>query len=82
MNFNELFQYKDLDMFYCDIDSERERERGILINEDCTKVMRSLDDNIIDCVITDPPYNISRPNNFTTMGNKSRIGMEEGGGGG
>lgn len=27
MNFNELFQYKDLDMFYCDIDSERERER-------------------------------------------------------
>lgn len=27
MNFNELFQYKDLDMFYCDINSERERER-------------------------------------------------------
>lgn len=27
MNFNELFQYKNLDMFYCDIDSERERER-------------------------------------------------------
>lgn len=27
MNFNELFQYKDLNMFYCDIDSERERER-------------------------------------------------------
>lgn len=78
MNFNELFQYKDLDMFYCDIDSERERERGILINEDCIKVMRSLDNDIIDCVITDPPYNISRPNNFTTMGNKSRIGMDFG----
>ena len=28
MNFNELFQYKNLDMFYCDIDSERERERN------------------------------------------------------
>jgi hypothetical protein len=28
MNFNDLFQYKDLDMFYCDIDSERERERN------------------------------------------------------
>lgn len=27
MNFNELFQYKDLDIFYCDIDLERERER-------------------------------------------------------
>ena len=27
MNFNDLFQYRDLDMFYCDIDSERERER-------------------------------------------------------
>ena len=25
MNFNDLFQYKDLDMFYCDIDTERER---------------------------------------------------------
>lgn len=28
MNFNDLFQYRDLDMFYCDIDSERERERN------------------------------------------------------
>ena len=64
MNFNELFQYKDLDMFYCDIDSERERERGILINEDCIKVMRSLDDNIINLTLTDIPYdNVNRSSN-------------------
>lgn len=30
MNFNDMFQYKDLDMFYCDIDTEREREREAL----------------------------------------------------
>lgn len=64
MNLNELFQYKDLDMFYCDIDSERERERGILINEDCIKVMRSLDDNIINLTLTDIPYDsVNRSSN-------------------
>ena len=30
------------------IQRERERERGILINEDCIKVMRSLDNDIIN----------------------------------
>ena len=46
MNFNDLFQYKDLDMFYCDIDTER--ERGLLINEDCMKVLKQIDDNSVD----------------------------------
>jgi DNA modification methylase len=64
MNFNDLFQYKDLDMFYCDVDSERERERGILINEDCIKVMRSLDNDIINLTLTDIPYdNVNRSSN-------------------
>jgi DNA modification methylase len=62
MNFNELFQYKDLDMFYCDIDSER--ERGILINEDCIKVMQSLDNDIINLTLTDIPYDsVNRSSN-------------------
>ena len=54
MNFNDLFQYKDLDMFYCDIDAER--ERGLLINEDCMKVLKQLDDNSVDLTLTDIPY--------------------------
>lgn len=54
MNFNDLFQYKDLDMFYCDIDTER--ERGLLINEDCMKVLKQLDDNSVDLTLTDIPY--------------------------
>lgn len=34
--------------------------------------------NSIDCVITDPPYVVSRPNNFQTLGTASRIGMDFG----
>ena len=43
-------------MFYCDVDSERERERGVIINEDCMKVLRSLDDNSVNLTLTDIPY--------------------------
>ena len=41
-----------------------------LYNDDCLTVMDKLiQDNIkVDCVITDPPYNISKKNNFKTMG--------------
>lgn len=38
-----------------------------LLNKDCIEGMRTLADNSIDCVITDPPYNISRETNFHTM---------------
>ena len=31
-----------------------------------------------DACIVDPPYNVSRPNNFQTMGSASRIGMDFG----
>lgn len=56
MNFNDMFQYKDLDMFYCDIDTETQRERGVIINEDCMKVLSSLDDNCVNLTLTDIPY--------------------------
>jgi DNA modification methylase len=46
-----------------------------LANQDCIEFMKSLPDNSVDCVITDPPYNIARENNFTTMG---RAGIDFG----
>lgn len=45
---------------------------------DCLKLMNEIPDNSVDLIITDPPYNISRPNNFKTMGSASRIGMDFG----
>ena len=64
MNFNDLFQYKDLDMFYCDIDTERERERGLLINEDCMKVLSQLDNDTVAFTLTDIPYDgVNRKDN-------------------
>lgn len=32
----------------------------------------------VDCIITDPPYNVSRETNFSSMGNGQRIGMDFG----
>lgn len=52
-----------------------------LYNGDCVTILEELSEkyqNKIDAVITDPPYNISRPNNFQTMGSASRIGMDFG----
>jgi site-specific DNA-methyltransferase (adenine-specific) len=31
---------------------------------DCYEVLKTIDDNSIDLILTDPPYNISRPSNF------------------
>lgn len=42
-----------------------------LLNKDCIQGMRELANNSIDCVITDPPYNISRKTNFNTLGERS-----------
>lgn len=51
-----------------------------LYNGDCLDIMNNLikDGIKVDTIITDPPYNISRPNNFQTMGSVSRIGMDFG----
>jgi DNA modification methylase len=35
---------------------------------DCLEVMKSIDDKSVDLVLTDPPYNIAKKNNFHTMG--------------
>lgn len=37
---------------------------------DCLKLMKDIPDNSVDLILTDPPYNISRDNNFETMGRK------------
>lgn len=39
-----------------------------LIHGDCLEVMKTIPDASIDAIITDPPYNIAKKNNFATMG--------------
>ena len=38
-----------------------------LYQGDCLEVMKNIPDKSVDLVLTDPPYNIARDNNFTTM---------------
>ena len=40
--------------------------------------LKTYPDKSIDLIVTDPPYNVSRPNNFKTLGSASRIGMDFG----
>lgn len=44
-------------------------------NMDTIELMRTMEDGSVDSIITDPPYNISRNNNFATMG---RAGIDFG----
>lgn len=46
-----------------------------IYNEDCVGGMKQLHDLSVDSIITDPPYNIARDNNFNTMG---RAGIDFG----
>ena len=46
-----------------------------LINGDAVEFMKTLEDESIDLIITDPPYKISKDNNFETMG---RAGIDFG----
>ena len=46
-----------------------------LYQGDCLERMKEIPDESIDLVLTDPPYNIARDNNFTTMG---RAGIDFG----
>lgn len=41
-----------------------------IYNMDCLLGMQSIEDNSIDLLLTDPPYNISQKSNFHTMGRK------------
>lgn len=45
---------------------------------DCIDLMKLIDDDSIDFLLADPPYGVSRKNNFQTMGSASRIGMDFG----
>ena len=38
-----------------------------LLKGDCLELMKSIPDKSIDLLLTDPPYNISKNNNFKTM---------------
>lgn len=38
-----------------------------LYNGDCLEVMKNIPDKSVDMILTDPPYDISRDNNFKTM---------------
>lgn len=49
-----------------------------LYNKDCIEVLMEGHLKEVDAVITDPPYNVSRKNNFTTMGSACRQGMDFG----
>lgn len=42
-----------------------------LLNKDCVQGMRELASNSVDCIITDPPYVVSRDTNFDTLGGRS-----------
>ena len=42
---------------------------------DCLELMKEIPDGSVDMVLTDPPYNIARENNFPTMG---RAGLDFG----
>ena len=42
---------------------------------DCLELMKNIPDNSVNMVLTDPPYNIARKNNFHTMG---RAGIDFG----
>lgn len=46
-----------------------------LYNGDCNDIFKEIENDSISALITDPPYNISRDNNFKTMG---RAGIDFG----
>jgi len=49
--------------------------KNTILHGDCLELMKDIPDKSIDLVLTDPPYNISRDNNFKTMG---RAGIDFG----
>lgn len=50
-------------------------ELNKIYNMDCLEGMKQIPDESVDAIITDPPYNIARDNNFQTMG---RAGIDFG----
>ena len=46
-----------------------------LLKGDCLELLKTLENESVNALITDPPYNIARDNNFTSMG---RAGIDFG----
>lgn len=44
------------------------KENYTLLHGDCLERMKEIPDGSVDLILTDPPYNIAKDNNFTTMG--------------
>lgn len=42
--------------------------RFLIEKGDCLEKLKQVPDDYIDLILTDPPYNISKDNNFTSMG--------------
>lgn len=49
-------------------DRDFKNENIWLMQGDCLERMKEIPDGSVDLVLTDPPYNIARKNNFHTMG--------------
>lgn len=45
---------------------------------DCIELIKQIEDDSIDLIIADPPYNVSRENNFQTIAGAKRIWMDFG----
>ena len=44
-------------------EKKKQTDRIVILNEDCMVALKKLEDNSIDCVITDPPYFIDKLDN-------------------
>jgi len=53
-----------------------EKENIIIYNDNCLDIIKELQDESIDLVVTDPPYNIGDTNKRTKVGNKIVSNME------
>ena len=49
-----------------------------LMQGDCLEMLNEIPDNSVDLLLTDPPYNISKDNNFSTMKSANRQGLDFG----
>ena len=47
-------------------------ELGVLYNGDCLELMKHIDDNVIDMVLTDPPYGRNYKTNFNNYKGKNK----------
>lgn len=51
---------------------------GKITCADCWDVFSLIPKGSVNFLLTDPPYNVSRPNNFQSLGSAARVGMDFG----